>query len=70
VDGLPTDVDVVGLFRRFRTKHLPHKGAARPAPAAAPPMPDPRQHIRPAQPGSSVGFQDSAGQSPGTSMKI
>jgi hypothetical protein len=38
VDGLPTDVDEVGLFRRFRTRHPPRKPAGRPAPAAAPPM--------------------------------
>jgi hypothetical protein len=62
VDGLPTDVEEVGLFRRFRTKRPPRKVAARPAAAAAPPMPDPRQRIRPAQPGCSVGFQDPAGQ--------
>jgi len=62
VDGLPTDVEEVGLFRRFVTKRPPRKPAARPAPAAAPPMPDPRQRFRPAQPGCSVGFQDPAGQ--------
>jgi hypothetical protein len=62
VDGLPTDVDEVSLFRRFRTMAPPRKPAARPTPAAAPPMPDPRQGLRPAQPGCSVGFQDTAGQ--------
>jgi hypothetical protein len=47
IDGLPTDVEEVGLFRRLLT-------------AAAPP--NPRTKIRPAQPGCSVGFQDPQNQ--------
>lgn len=57
VNGLPTDVEQVGLFRRFERKRQRRKPAA-----AAPPMPDPRQRYRPAQPGCSIGFQDPAGQ--------
>jgi hypothetical protein len=44
VDGIPTDVEEVGLI-------LPLAG-----------MPNPKARIRPAQPGSSVGFADPAGQ--------
>jgi hypothetical protein len=53
VNGLPTDVEEVGLFRRFKT---PRRRAAPPVTAAA--MPNPRVKIRPAQPGCSVGFRD------------
>jgi hypothetical protein len=49
VDGLPVDVEQVGTFRRF-----PARGAA----AAASTMPNPRTRIRPAPPGSSIGFKD------------
>jgi hypothetical protein len=49
VNGLPTDVEEVGLFRRFRR-------------AAALTMPNPRVRIRPTQPGCSVGFQDPGNQ--------
>jgi hypothetical protein len=52
--GLPTDVEEVGDFRAFR------RGNSRPA--AARTMPNPRTRIRPAQPGSSVGFADPAGR--------
>jgi len=45
VNGLPTDVEQVGTFRKF---------------AAAAPIPNPRTKIRPAPPGSSVGFKDPA----------
>ena len=48
VNGLPTDVEEVGTFRRFQ--------AAMPLTA-----PDPRARIRPAPPGSSVGFRDPSG---------
>jgi hypothetical protein len=47
IDGLPTDVEEVGTVRRFQL-------AA--APVAAPPLPDPRTRMRPAHPGSSIGF--------------
>jgi hypothetical protein len=46
INGFPTDVEEVGTFRRFRALAVP---------SAA--MPDPRVKIRPAPPGSSVGFQ-------------
>jgi hypothetical protein len=46
IDGIPTDVEEVGTFRRFATRKL------------AVTMPNPRTKIRPAQPGCSVGFQD------------
>jgi Peptidase family S64 len=55
IDGLPTDVEEVGLFRR-----LPAAGAARARrhPHLGGPLPNPRTKIRPAQPGCSIGFQD------------
>lgn len=46
IDGMPVDVEEVGIFRRIRT-------TARKAVKA----PSPRTKIRPAQPGSSVGFE-------------
>lgn len=46
VNGLPTDVEQVGTFRKV--------GSA-PAPL---PMPNPKQRFRPAQPGCSVGFRE------------
>jgi len=54
IDGVVTDVEEVGTFQRFATA----AAAARRKPAG---MPNPRTRIRPAQPGSSVGFQDPAG---------
>jgi hypothetical protein len=45
VNGMPTDVEQVGTFRRL-------------AAAAPAPMPNPKARIRPAQPGCSVGFKD------------
>ncbi|HXY24171.1 MAG TPA: hypothetical protein VEI73_05940 [Candidatus Acidoferrum sp.] len=48
IDGIPTDVDEVGTFRRFRAT----------AKRKASGMPNPRTKIRPAQPGCSIGFQD------------
>jgi Peptidase family S64 len=54
LNGLPTDVEEVGDFRAFR------RGSAKPAAATA--MPNPRTRMRPAQPGSSVGFADPANQ--------
>ena len=53
IDGLPTDVEQVGIFRR-----LAATGAARARRQPAGPMPNPRTKIRPAQPGCSIGFQD------------
>jgi hypothetical protein len=50
VDGLPTDVEEVGTFRRFAKTAKARKQDA--------PMPNPRTKIRPAQPGSSIGFRD------------
>ena len=47
VNGLPTDVEQVGTFRKFEA-----------VPAAT--GPNPRTRIRPAPPGSSVGFRDPA----------
>jgi hypothetical protein len=52
IDGIPTDVEQVGLFRAF-----PAAAAARRA-VAAPVMPNPRTKFRPAQPGCSIGFKD------------
>lgn len=52
IDGLPADVEEVGLFRRLRVaaaRRKPHRPGA---------MPNPRTRIRPAQPGCSIGFQD------------
>src|SRR5712691_9971695 len=52
INGVPTDVEEVGIFRRLRAT-----GAARARePATA--MPNPKVKIRPAQPGCSIGFQD------------
>jgi hypothetical protein len=50
VDGIPTDVEEVGLLRKF--------AAAVVSPASI----NPRTRIRPAQPGCSVGFADPSGQ--------
>jgi len=56
IDGIPTDVEEVGTFRRFAST-----GTARGwAQAAA--MPNPRTKFRPAQPGCSIGFQDPGNQ--------
>ena len=48
INGLPVDVEQVGLFRRLATK---------PQPALAG-IPNPKLKFRPAQPGCSVGFRD------------
>jgi len=50
IDGIPTDVDEVGTFRRFQ-----RAAVAKKRPSG---MPNPRTKIRPAQPGCSIGFQD------------
>jgi len=52
IGGMPVDVEETGLFRRLAPK------AARHAKTAAPP--NPQTKIRPAPPGSSVGFADPA----------
>src|SRR5437667_2594816 len=60
ISGIPVDIEEVGVFRKFATQA--RRGAAaktkKPKKPAVPSMPDPRKKIRPAQPGSSVGFQD------------
>jgi hypothetical protein len=58
VDGIPTDVEEVGLLRRFPVATKPRR--VKPAAAAA--FPNPRTKIRPAQPGCSVGFRDPGDQ--------
>lgn len=61
IDGLPTDVEEVGIIRRFKT--------AAPPVAAAPSIvapPDPRTRMRPAQPGSSIGFAPAGFRMAGT----
>jgi len=50
IAGLPVDVEETGLFRRF----APAKDTSG--------IPNPKTKIRPAQPGSSVGFQDPGNQ--------
>jgi S1-C subfamily serine protease len=45
IDGLPVDVEQVGLFRSLAT-------------SAKPELPNPRTRIRPACPGCSIGFKD------------
>ena len=56
IDGIPTDVEEVGTFRRFASA-----GTAR-GWARAVAMPNPRTKFRPAQPGCSIGFQDPGNQ--------
>jgi hypothetical protein len=52
VNGLPVDVEQVGILRRFR----PPTPDAATAPVSST-TPNPRTRIRPAQPGCSVGFK-------------
>jgi hypothetical protein len=54
IDGIPTDVEEVGLIVPQAKK----KGAAKKSPRAADTMPNPRSRMRPAQPGCSVGFRE------------
>ncbi|MBI1762152.1 MAG: hypothetical protein HYR56_12035 [Acidobacteria bacterium] len=54
IDGMPTDVEEVGMIVPLAAKKAAKKAAA---PAAAA-MPDPKKRARPAQPGSSVGFRE------------
>ena len=53
VDGIPTDVEEVGMIVPQAKKKRAAKKGSQPAD-----MPNPRTEIRPAQPGSSVGFQE------------
>jgi hypothetical protein len=56
IAGLPVDVEETGLFRRFdgaRARKIGSQAAA---------VPNPRTKIRPAPPGSSVGFADPGNQ--------
>jgi hypothetical protein len=59
VDGIPTDVEEVGLFRKFPLKTSRRRRRAVPAAEA---MPNPRVRMRPAQPGCSIGFRDPGDQ--------
>jgi hypothetical protein len=52
VNGIPTDVEEVGVIVPLARK------AARKAPRAVAAMPNPQSKLRPAQPGSSVGFRE------------
>jgi hypothetical protein len=47
LDGLPTDVEEIGIVRAFAKKKA----------AVATTMPNPRTKMRPAHPGNSIGFQ-------------
>jgi S1-C subfamily serine protease len=58
VDGVPTDVEEVGVFRKLATKRRTRRAARIGAQPAA--MPNPRVRIRPAPPGSSIGYRDPA----------
>jgi hypothetical protein len=53
VDGIPTDVEEVGLIVPQASK-----AAAKARRATATTMPNPQKKIRPAQPGASVGFRE------------
>ena len=60
VNGIPTDVEEVGnIVPQGKKKTSARRAAAAPQAAA---MPNPRQKLRPAQPGSSVGFEIPGGQ--------
>jgi hypothetical protein len=52
IDGIPTDVEEVGLIVPQARK----KAAKKPVESAA--MPNPRTRMRPAHPGSSIGFRE------------
>jgi hypothetical protein len=59
-NGLPTDVEEVGLLVPYAKAKTARPKAKSKAPAAAADgvgMPDPKQKFRPAQPGCSVGFR-------------
>jgi hypothetical protein len=51
IGGIPTDVEEVGIFRRFTPSSAPR---VRQQTAT---MPNPKVKLRPAQPGCSIGFQ-------------
>lgn len=55
VNGVPTDVEEVGLFRRLAARPTLRKRQPKTNASA---MPNPREKIRPAQPGCSIGFRD------------
>lgn len=61
VDGLPVDVEQVGLLRAFASRSTTRRRPAavsEEAEAAAGRMPNPRIRRRPARPGGSVGFRE------------
>ncbi len=66
LDGLPVDVEQVGTFHRLAvsppaapaTPAIPATEASTASMASAASLPNPRDRIRPLQPGSSVGFLD------------
>jgi hypothetical protein len=61
LDGLPVDVEQVGTFHRLTASPpaaLASTGSAGSDPTASASLPNPRDRIRPLQPGSSVGFLD------------
>jgi hypothetical protein len=51
IDGIPTDVEQAGTFRAFK------RGSRTAASALDTTMPNPRVRMRPARPGSSIGFR-------------
>lgn len=57
IDGLPVDVEQTGLFRAFDVPKKTKKPAKPVKPQPVGPIPNPKARYRPAQPGSSVGFQ-------------
>jgi hypothetical protein len=57
VSGIPTDVEEVGAILPLAKKKAAARGAAA-ATVLATAMPNPKVRIRPAQPGSSIGFRD------------
>jgi hypothetical protein len=64
INGLPVDVEQVGVWRKFSSAVATpqRRRHRRPRPAPTPVMPDPKTKFRPAQPGCSIGFQDPANQ--------
>jgi hypothetical protein len=61
VDGVPTDVEEVGIFRKLATKRkTTRRSAGTSAKGAAAATANPRTRIRPAHPGCSIGYRDPA----------
>jgi hypothetical protein len=58
VEGLPADVEQVGLLRAFPSRTVRRPRAVEEAEAAAGRMPNPRIRRRPARPGCSIGFRE------------